>query len=281
MRPDPLMKQIFSYCLAEASQRYGVKVIAWDVMSNHYHSVVHDPDAQLPKFLGHLNKLLSKCVNHRYGRRENVFSSEETCVTRLMTQQDVDDKVAYVLANPVAAHLVDKAGHWPGASSWDVMGHGPKTVKRPPVYFRRERSKMPETVTLEAAPPPWLKGETYEEWTVRMRRVVATREDEARAERRRKGIPLVGRKRVLSTEPTYAPPPESWQRKLKPALACLDRARMKVEKTILKGFRTLYALARLEWEAATEQAKSAVIFPAGTYRFREWGLRCAPFPPMT
>jgi hypothetical protein len=37
---------------------------------------------------------------------------------RLVTDQDVEDKIAYVVANPVAAGLVEHPEQWPGVLLW-------------------------------------------------------------------------------------------------------------------------------------------------------------------
>ena len=63
LRPDENLNEIFEYCLAEAAERYNIGLIAWLVMSNHYHAVVHDPDGNLPAFTEHLHKLLAKSIN--------------------------------------------------------------------------------------------------------------------------------------------------------------------------------------------------------------------------
>ena len=106
LRPDEMTTEIFEYCLAEAAHMARVQLVAWLAMSNHYHAVVHDPEG-----LGRprqFHKMVAKALNARWGRWENLWSSEETCVTHSPTAADIFEKVVYVLANPVAAHLVDR-----------------------------------------------------------------------------------------------------------------------------------------------------------------------------
>jgi REP element-mobilizing transposase RayT len=115
--PDDVTKKIVEYCLAEAAGRFKVGLIAWCVMSNHYHAVLHDPKGNLPAFLEHFHKMVAKAMNARWDRWENFWSTEETCVTRLVSDQDVFDAVVYVLANPLAADLV-AAGTGRSLSRW-------------------------------------------------------------------------------------------------------------------------------------------------------------------
>lgn len=277
LRPSAEINQILEYCLAEASARFNVKVIAFLVMSNHYHAIVYDPDGKLPAFLERFHKMVAKAVNAHHKRWENLWSNEETCVTRLVTLDDVFDKVVYVLMNPVAAHLVDTVADWPGASSWNLMGRGSKLVKRPKDYFKKT-GVMPTTVTLAITPPPGLKGETSAAWLKRVRRQVRLAEHEARTKRRAKKISLVRQKGVLETNPFDAPTTPAPRRKLRPALACKDEQRMVEERASLKGFRTAYrsALALLIKRLPKGDLKGEpkIEFPPGTWRWQKLGVRC-------
>ena len=109
LRPDPRTEEIFLYCLAEAAERFGIRVIAWVAMSNHYHAVVEDPEGVLPAFLCHLHKMTARALNARWSRWENFWSAEPTCAVRLVEGADVLDKTVYALANPIADHLVQRA----------------------------------------------------------------------------------------------------------------------------------------------------------------------------
>ena len=282
LRPSNEINAILEYCLAEAATRFKVKVIAFVVMSNHYHAVVYDPEAKLPAFIERFHKMASKAINRHHKRWENLWSTEETCVTRLVTLDDVFDKVVYVLMNPVTAHLVDTVAQWPGSSSWLRMGRVAKTVKRPQVYFRKNGGVMPATAKLVVATPPGLKGETASEWIKRVRREVHLREELARKERTAKRTPLLGRKNVLATNPFAAPTTAAPRRRLRPALACKDRERMKQERATLKGFRATYrtmlALLIKRLHKGDLKGEPAVAFPAGTWRWRALGVRCAPMP---
>ena len=298
LRPGEELNAIFEYCLAEAARRHDIGIIGWMAMSNHYHAIVFDPDAKLPAFLEHFHKMVAKAANAYHRRWENFWSTEETCVTRLVTLADVFAKLVYSLANPVSAYLVDVVGQWPGSSSWSRMAKGSKTVKRPAVYFKRD-GVMPAKIELQVIAPPGLEGESYDHWVKRVRQAVALREHEAMNTRRDKRIKLVGRKQVLTTDPFAAPTTTAPHRKLRPALACEDAVRMAEERSTLRGFRRTYRTMFTEYVAQNRKQNGArkpsgkrparentrrgprrtetIEFPAGTYRFRMLGVRCAPF----
>ena len=217
--------------------------------------------------------MVAKCLNAHHGRWENVWSTEETCCTRLVTAADVLEKVVYVLTNPVAAGLVDSAAQWPGATSWSLMGRGAVTRGRPQMFFKKEGSKMPEKVELRAAVPPGLSGAAAADWVKRVRRAVAEKEGELALERRKNGIKLVGRKNVLATKPFSAPPKTTRHRKLRPSLACKDKELMMEARTTLRSFWSTYWQVLERFRKGDREAK----FPAGTYRMKRLGACCSAF----
>lgn len=274
LAPGELTNEIFDYCLAEAAKRFGVGLIAWCVMSNHYHAVVHDPKGNLPAFLEHLHKMVAKSLNARWGRWENFWSTEETCITRLVSDQDVFDAVVYVLANPLAANLVDRYSDWPGSSAFDYLGGKQTTHRRPKFYFY-EKGVMPKTATLSATLPGRItKREPRAAWTARLRKALVERERTLREVRIAQKRPLAGRKKVLRLAHTDAPTTTAPRRNRRPAIKCGETARRKLEIKALVAFRDRYKAARLRWVAGERRVE----FPSGTYRLRAFGVRCAPFP---
>ena len=123
LRPSPLVNQVFLFLLAAAAHRFGVQVHAFCVLSNHFHLVVTDPQARLPAFEQYLDSLVARALNASLGRSESFWSPASYSAVALLTPQDVVEKTAYVLANPVAAGLVRHGRDWPGLwSSPDQIG---------------------------------------------------------------------------------------------------------------------------------------------------------------
>ncbi len=275
LRPSPEVNRMFEYCLAEAANRTDIELIAWCAMSNHYHAVVYDPDGRIPEFIERFHRMLAKALNVHYDRFESIWSRDQTCLTRLVTLEDVFDKVVYVLSNPAAAHLVVDIAHWPGSSSWTRMGREPKTLTRPAGGYFAKGGRMPKTVMLHAVAPRGLEGESYESWIGRVRDAVKAKQEALSSQRRKTGASVVGCKAVLATKPTATPKTESPRRKLQPHLACKDKVRMMAERKALKDFRAEYEKMRLRLRDGTGK----VDFPEGTYRLRLLGLRCAGCEP--
>jgi hypothetical protein len=275
LRPDPRVTQIFLYCLGEAALRYGVSLHGWIALSNHEHLVVRDNHGELPEFLAHLHKMIAKALNAHWGRWENLWAAEPTCAVHLVEADDRFDKLVYLLANPIADHLVERVADWPGACSLPQHLSGmPKTVKRPRGFFR-EDGPMPEEVTLRADKLDGFEQLSDEAWAAKIAAAVRGKEREARDERARNGGRVVGRKAVLRAAHTDRPSTVEPRRVLRPHVACRDKQRRMDALRTLRAFRAAYREARRRLIAGDRQ----VLFPMGTYRLRLSGACCASVPP--
>ena len=74
LRPDATTNQIFEFCLAYASGRFGVEIHAYCAMSNHYHLVLTDVEGRLPEFMHWMNVYIAKMLNARWGRTESFWA---------------------------------------------------------------------------------------------------------------------------------------------------------------------------------------------------------------
>lgn len=99
LTPSERTNQLIRYCFADAARHTGVQLHAFCFMSNHWHGVVTDPLARLPEFLERFHRLLARAQNAALGRWENFWSSDKPSIVRLVSDQDILDKMAYVIAN--------------------------------------------------------------------------------------------------------------------------------------------------------------------------------------
>ncbi len=274
LRPDRHINEAFLYCLAYASARTDVGVVAFLAESNHYHAVVIDRVGRLPHFLECFHKLLAKCGNAIRGRWENFFSSDQTSAVELIEGEDVLSKVVYTLSNPVKDHLVEKVHHWPGASSWAANLHGKSfEVARPFRFFRRDGG-MPEQITLTCVPVPGFPDMTEAELRGRLSAELARAEADAAKERRSTSRQLLGRKAVLAQKPTGRPASFEPRRTLDPRVAAKSRW-IRIDALVrLKEFRAAYRAARERWLAGLE-----AVFPVGTWWLRRFAAVLCEAPP--
>src|SRR5512140_3045117 len=151
LRPDPATNNAFLYCLIDAALRSEIDVLLPCAMSNHYHAVIYDRRGRYPEFIEHFHKLLARSQNALRGRLENMGSSEQTCVVKLVDREAVIDKLVYTATNPVADHLVDRVHHWPVVNGLGALLAGRPLRATRPLHFFRPDGPMPDTLELTLA----------------------------------------------------------------------------------------------------------------------------------
>jgi REP element-mobilizing transposase RayT len=270
LRPSALVNEIFLFVLALAARRYGLAVHAFCVMSNHYHLLVTDPRAQLPAFVQYLDAVVARAVNASLGRWEGFWASG-TSFSAVSNSSSVDvvRKAAYVLANPVAAGLVQHGRDWPGLRTPpEQLGAAILTARRPAGFFRAKGS-TPGSLDLELTVPPGFAS--AQEFRDAVAQEVRALEDETRRSFAANGRRFLGRAKVLAQDPLAHPAGAEPRRKLSPRIAALDVLERIEAIAVLKRFVCEYREALAKLRAGVRD----VLFPAGTYRLRvELGVRC-------
>ncbi len=269
LRPSKLTNEIFQYVLAVACERYGILVHTYCVLSNHWHAVVSDPKGQLPKFEQYLDSLMARALNALLGRWESFWAPGSYSAVTLVEPGDVLAKMAYVLANPVAAGLVRHGSEWPGLwSSPERIGVGPVTVKRPEHFFR-EKGPMPETAELELTCPPGF--DSLKDLRSELAAAVKELEDQAARELGKKGQSFLGARKATEQRAEARPPNAEPRRGLNPRIACRDKWKREEALQRLKTFLQAY---RVAWQDYARGVRDT-LFPRGTYWMKVvHGVRC-------
>ena len=262
LRPCPETNRIFLYCLAFAMEKTGVLLHAACVMSNHIHLVVTDPRGVLPNFLRELHRATAKAMNASQGQWENLWAAEPCSVVRLVTDADVEEKIAYVVANPVAAGLVKEPGEWPGVLAW---GESVRRVVRPVSYFREKRGTCRPELSLRVERPPCVDGAQISEpvWRERIGRTIGAKLAAAHRAIRLSGRDFLGKAVVLAE--SFVRRAESYESKFgtKPAFAARERSVRDGLRRVERHFRIRYRIARERWSNGWRD----VAFPYGV-----WGM---------
>jgi putative transposase len=211
LRPDPEVTRIFEYLLGLLAKKHAIEVHAYTVMSNHYHLVITDAEGRLPDFQRELNSLLARAINAHRGRWESLWDRESYSAVALLEEGDVLSKMAYTLANPVAARLVNRARQWEGATSVGMRFGRARTVERPRGFFGEE---MPEAVELEVVRPRCCRTLSDEE----LRGVIE--EELGQRERRYLGRgKAMGMGRVMRQDWNASPGSSAPRRGMRPTIA--------------------------------------------------------------
>lgn len=107
---DRLLAQV-----AHAMDRFDAQMLAYCLMGNHYHFVVHTRQANLSRLMRHVNAGYSQAFNRRHGLVGHVFQGRFKAI--------VVDRDTYLMAlcryvelNPVRAGMVDDPADWPWSS---------------------------------------------------------------------------------------------------------------------------------------------------------------------
>jgi putative transposase len=184
--------------------------------------------------------------------------------------EDDIDKMAYTLANPVAAGLVRRGDEWPGVrSSVDAIGGGAIRVRRPEHFFRAD-GPMPETASLRIVAPPGV--ESLEGFRSQVKSAVVEQEEQAARKVAAKGRGFIGVRRVLAQSPFSRPTGNEVHRELSPRVAGRDRWKRIEAIGRLKEFLRDHREAWREFASGVRD----VVFPHGTYWMRVmYAVPCA------
>jgi len=252
LRPDAEVTAIFEYLLAVLAKRYGIEVHAFVVMSNHYHLVITDTKGRLPDFQRDLNSDLARAINFHWNRWESFWAPESYSAVELLEDGDRISKIAYTLANPVKARLVNRVGRWEGATSAGMKFGRSRTVRRPEKFFGET---MPETATLELTRPACSEVDDagFDE---RLRQDVRRREDAAN---QRGGV--MGMGAVMSQDWNDSPTSREPRRQLSPRIAAKNKWARIAALQRSAAWLEAYAVAR----AAFVGGERDVEFPYGTW----------------
>jgi hypothetical protein len=261
MRPDEQTNKAFEYCLAVAAERHGIELLFTIAMSNHHHTGIFDPNGRYPEFLEYFHKLFAKCQNALRGRWENFWSSEQTSVVQLVSDDDVVSKLVYAVTNPVKGHLVERAVDWPGVSSYAANRTGSDKLVRRPEHFFRAEGLMPERVTLRFRRPRSFAKLRQDEWSELLAGKVQAIEFRAAEERRRTGTRCLGPRGVLTQRWYVRPASSEPRRTMNPRVAAKSTWRRIEALQRNKRFLAAYRAARALLVAGYNYA----LFPTGTY----------------
>ncbi len=110
------LRQLKKYLVAE-----GEEIIAYCLMPNHYHLLIHIGAQDFGKSIQPLALSYTKAINKRYGRTGTLFQGRFQA-GRVDREEYLLHLSRYIHANPVMAGLVDKPEDWEFSSYRDYIG---------------------------------------------------------------------------------------------------------------------------------------------------------------
>ena len=108
-------RESFLDVLAQAMARFDAQVLAFCLMGNHYHLVVHTRQANLSRLMRHLNGVYTQAFNRRHGLVGHLFQGRFKAI---LVDRDAYllEVCRYVELNPVRARMVPAPKDWPWSS---------------------------------------------------------------------------------------------------------------------------------------------------------------------
>jgi len=129
---EKLDYKMFVILLQETSEMWNIRIAAYCLMPNHYHLLVHTPEANISRAMRHVNAVYTQRFNSRHhldgqlfrGRYKSILVSGDSYLLQL---------VRYIHRNPLKAGIVEdmKAYPWSShkaylsiAKKWDWLHKG-------------------------------------------------------------------------------------------------------------------------------------------------------------
>jgi hypothetical protein len=255
-----------------------VAVHAASVASNHYHAGCTDTrdHSRMSLFTALVHKLFAKCVNSLWNRKGSVFCSSSGCRTQVLPRaEDVLDRLAYIVAQPVRHALVENREEWPGFQLTIEQMAGAEIKVRRPAFFSKH---MPDELTLTITRPPHFQHLSPEEYTALLRSAVEAEEAKWREHNAKEGISYGTREAALAVAHTDRPRRRTLKerRAKRPKFATTCPEVRKTLTTYLRQFNRSYTEARLDYAAGNQTR----LFPPGTHQLHQLlAIPCHPSGP--
>jgi REP element-mobilizing transposase RayT len=110
--------------LAAVVRRYELACIAYCLMGNHYHLVLHTPDGRISAAMQALNGGYSRQFNRAHGRSSHLFRNR-FLAKEIENEPYLLTACRYVVRNPVRAGLCRDPADWPWSSYRATAGLDP------------------------------------------------------------------------------------------------------------------------------------------------------------
>jgi putative transposase len=124
---DDRERNVFLGGLERIADRFELGVVAYTLMTNHYHGVVSIPDERLSKALQQLHWWWS-CLHNKLNHRSAHLFRAHFFAREIESDADLISTCLYVAANPVEASLVDDPLAWPWSSAAATAGLAPPRI---------------------------------------------------------------------------------------------------------------------------------------------------------
>ena len=108
---DDADRQGFLDVVSQAMERFDAVALAYCLMDNHYHFVIHTRRANLSRLMRHINGIYTQVYNRRHSKVGHLFQGRFKAI---LVDRDAYllEVCRYVDLNPVRARMVRAPGNW-------------------------------------------------------------------------------------------------------------------------------------------------------------------------
>jgi putative transposase len=213
LKPCPRVNALILGCLARAVAKYGIELIGYVFMGNHYHLILRAPHGNLGAFMRDFQAWLARKLKKIRKKISGSVFPQRYRQVDILDDAKAFEKLIYLLANPCAAHLVASPQEYPGLSSLPYHLSGGKIVGRwvDEERFNRNRKRNPKYPQEKAAtyheieltPLPQMAGWTQQRRALTILRALEGRCESLEVERGKKRV--VGVKGLEKLDPYSRP----------------------------------------------------------------------------
>jgi REP element-mobilizing transposase RayT len=108
---DDRDRRVFFQLLDRVVRRHNWVLLAYCLMTNHFHFLLRIPDGGLSTGMQQLLSGYSRVTNKRYGRSDHLFRQHFRSI-KLERDSHLLESARYIALNPVRAGLCDGPGAW-------------------------------------------------------------------------------------------------------------------------------------------------------------------------
>ena len=268
LRPSPKLNELVTGVIGRGQRKYGMRVHALVVLSNHAHLALSPQSPQqLAAFMGFVAGNIAREAGRLHGWREKFWSRRYRAIVVSHEEEAQVERLAYIRGHSVKEGLVDQPHHWPGVHCARALLTGSVLAgtwfDRTAEYEARRRGEVvgthrfgeSEQVTLSPI-PCWAE---LDHATYRRRIAELIVKTTAEARRLRGARTILGKRAILAQHPHSTP------------MHC-DRSPAPLVHAASKAIRTMLRAAYYEFVAAFREAAARlrrgdrlVRFPAGAF----------------
>lgn len=116
----------FLAVVAQGVARFDAQLLAYCLMSNHYHFVLHTRRGNLSALMRHINGIYTQAFNRRHAKVGHLFQGRFKAIL-VDREAYLLEVCRYVELNPVRAAMVAAPGDWPWSSYRANVGQAAET----------------------------------------------------------------------------------------------------------------------------------------------------------